>query len=278
MNISILLSAYNGELFLKDQIESILSQTNKQWCLYIRDDGSKDNTIDIINFYTKNYPAQIIQIKDEEGNLGSDQSFMKMLSVVDSEYYMFCDQDDIWLPFKIELTLKKIKEVEAVNPDKGILVFTNLAVVETDLKMINNSMWDYNKIDPENAKDFYKTTCLSTITGCTLMFNDAIRQAALPYPKVALMHDWWISLNAVHFGIVDYLNTSTVLYRQHANNVLGAKELDKNHYLRRLLSLTETMKDNFKVFKMLNALEFKVNFPKVFLTKIKILIKKITTK
>src|ERR1700744_365701 len=103
MSISILLSAYNGERFLKDQIESILAQTNKNWILYIRDDGSKDGTIGIVNFYAERYPHQIIKIEDNAGNLKSAGSFMHMLNNVSSEYYMFCDQDDVWLPFKIEI-------------------------------------------------------------------------------------------------------------------------------------------------------------------------------
>ena len=273
MSISILLSAYNGEQFLKDQIESILVQTNKSWVLYIRDDGSKDGTIGIINFYAERYPRQIIKIEDDAGNLKSAGSFMRMLENVSSEYYMFCDQDDVWLPFKIEITLNKIKELEAANPQKGVLVFTDLAVVGEDLETINGSMWNYNKIDPENAKDFYKTTCLSSITGCTLMFNNRIKEIVLPYPQAALMHDWWISLNAVHYGIVDYIDTPTVLYRQHANNVLGAEALSKNHYLKRLIFFWSTIKDNRKVLKMLKALKFEVSYSRFFFTKIKILIK-----
>ena len=273
MHIAILLSTFNGELFLKEQIESILVQTNKDWCLYIRDDGSKDNTLDIIAYYTDRYPDKIIELKDDIGNLKSAGSFMSLLNSIHADYYMFCDQDDVWLPFKIETTLIKIKETEAMFPNKGVSVFTDLAVVGPDLKIINESMWSYNQIDPENAKDFYKTTCLSSITGCTLMFNNLIKEKVLPYPKRALMHDWWISLNAVHYGIVDYVATSTVLYRQHANNVLGAEKSKRNHYSKRIIFFWTTIKDNIKVLKMLNSLKFEVNYAKFFFTKIKILLK-----
>ena len=104
--VSILLSTYNSEAFLQDQINSVLTQTIKDWVLYIRDDGSTDNTISIIDNYCKQYD-NIVFCRDGLSNLGAKNSFMTLLSQVDSTYYMFCDHDDVWLPFKIEKTLKK---------------------------------------------------------------------------------------------------------------------------------------------------------------------------
>ena len=124
--IAILMSTYNGECYLKDQIESILSQTYKDWILYIRDDGSTDRTIRIIKTYVGNYPDKIIYEYDRLGNLGSGRSFMKLLSSIDSDYYMFCDQDDVWLPSKIEKTYLKMKSLEMNHAHNAIAVFTNL--------------------------------------------------------------------------------------------------------------------------------------------------------
>jgi hypothetical protein len=101
-----------------------------------------------------------------------------------------------------------------------------------------------------------------------------MKQKVLPYPKVARMHDWWISLNAIHFGLVDYVSSPTIKYRQHNTNVLGAEELSKFHYLIKILSLKKVITDNIKVFKMLKALRFEINYFKVFFTKIKIILKK----
>lgn len=278
MNIAILLSTYNGALYLKDQIDSILLQTYTNWCLYIRDDGSKDNSVDIIDFYTRKYPDRIFKIQDDYGNLKSAVSFMKMLEVVDSDYYMFCDQDDIWLPFKIEKSLTRMKDIEIVNPNKSVLVFTDLSVVDSNLGIINSSMWAYSNINPDNAKNLYKTTCLSSVTGCTLMINKLLKQKVLPYPASARMHDWWISLNAVYYGIVDYITEPTIFYRQHDSNVLGADKLEKNHYLRRLIFLKKTISENIEVFKMLSALNFRINYVKVLIAKIKIILINIKNK
>ena len=100
--IAILMSTYNGERYLREQIDSLLNQTYKDWKLYIRDDGSTDETISIIESYVNDYPDLIVLLKDDLGNLGSARSFMRILSVVDADYYMFCDQDDVWLPNKVK--------------------------------------------------------------------------------------------------------------------------------------------------------------------------------
>jgi glycosyltransferase involved in cell wall biosynthesis len=272
MKISILLSTYNGELYLKEQIDSIFSQTVTDWLLYIRDDGSTDNTISIINDFIERFPEKISLMNDNLGNLRSASSFMQMLSQIDSDYYMFCDQDDVWLPFKIEKTLLKLNFLESKYSSKGVLIFTDLIVVDSNLKTIANSMWDYSRINPENAKNFYRTTCLSSVTGCTMMFNQHIKEMVLPYPKVARMHDWWISLNVAKCGVVDYVKEPTVLYRQHGLNVLGADKIIKNHYLKKALLLKNTIKENIEVLRMLRSLKFSKNYLKIYSTKIKIIL------
>ena len=273
MAIAILLSTHNGEFFLQEQLDSIISQTYSNWVLYIRDDGSTDGTLKIIERYIALFPKKIHLFSDSLGNLKSAASFMSMLSVVESDYYMFCDQDDVWLPFKIEMTYLKMEELEGKNLNKGALIFTDLMVVDSNLKLINSSMWNYSRINPDNAKDLYQTTCLSSVTGCTVMFNNQIKEKVLPYPKVARMHDWWITLNANQFGVVDYISAPTIQYRQHNSNVLGADQISKYHYLKKIKSLKSVINENIEVIKMLNALSFEINYFKVFWTKIKIIIK-----
>ena len=110
--IAILLSTYNGEAYLEAQLLSIISQTNTNWKLFIRDDGSIDKTHEIIKKYTAKFPNLIILITDEYGNLRSARSFMQLLQISQASYYMFCDQDDVWLPFKIQNSLNKMTELE----------------------------------------------------------------------------------------------------------------------------------------------------------------------
>ena len=102
--VAILMSTYNGERYLREQIDSLLNQTYKDWKLYIRDDKSTDGTVSIIEGYVRVYPDQIVYKSDGFGNLGAGCSFMQLLSSIDSDYYMFCDQDDVWMEDKIERT------------------------------------------------------------------------------------------------------------------------------------------------------------------------------
>ena len=265
--IAILMSTYNGELFLNKQINSLLNQTHINWTLYVRDDGSTDNTLNILKKYKKAYPFKINIIKDDLGNLTSAFSFMRLLSVVNADYFMFCDQDDVWLPFKIEKTYNKMKEIELTNQNKGALVFTNLTIVDSKLNILERSMWDFLNINPENAKNIYSAAVSSTVTGCTMMINKALKNKVIPYPKELLMHDWWVSLNATHFASIGYIKEPMIYYRQHDYNVMGANSSKSHNFLKKIFFIKNTLISNFNLFKMLNALPFKISYLSFFLKK-----------
>jgi glycosyltransferase involved in cell wall biosynthesis len=271
MKIAILLSTFNGEKFLETQIISLINQKNNDWHLYIRDDGSLDKTVEIVKRFCIKHPSLISFIEDSLGNIGSAASFMALLSTVDADYYMFCDQDDFWLENKIQVSLDRLVYMEMVNPGKPCLVFTDLTLVNDKLELLHRSMWEYSKINPENAKDFYKNICRSSVTGCTIMMNNHLKKRVLPYPMVALMHDWWVSLNACHYGKVDYISEPTMLYRQHEKNVLGAEIRERNHYLKKVLFIKETIKGNVRVLKIFKELNFDVNYLMFFIQKVKVI-------
>jgi rhamnosyltransferase len=105
-NIAILLSTYNGENYISEQINSIINQTNSNWTLYIRDDGSSDGTLDIITRFVTDY--ENIVLLDSSINIGTLESFIWLMQNVNSSYYMFCDQDDIWLPNKIDISFSEL--------------------------------------------------------------------------------------------------------------------------------------------------------------------------
>jgi glycosyltransferase involved in cell wall biosynthesis len=223
MEIAILLSTYNGEKYISDQLQSIISQSYTDWKLYIRDDGSFDNTNNIINNYKGLHPDKIFIINDNLGKLNSAKSFMTLLKNVESDFYMFCDQDDIWVYNKIELSLAKILNLQKLYGNVPALVFTDLIVVDENLKVLNSSLWNYSKIDPEHIRNFYKLATNSSVTGCTIIINDLLKKSSLPIPSRLLMHDWWLGLLACRVGVIDYITSGTVLYRQHSLNVLGAE-------------------------------------------------------
>lgn len=131
--IDILLSTYNGEKYLYAQIVSIQKQTMQNWRLLVRDDGSTDNTIDILESFALT-DKRILFLKDNKGNLGVVRSFEQLLYYSTANYIMFVDQDDVWLPNKIEHTLQAILKMETKEPDKSLLVFTDVFVVDSELK------------------------------------------------------------------------------------------------------------------------------------------------
>lgn len=273
MRLAILLSTYNGSEYLEEQINSIFSQTYNSWELYIRDDGSNDGTLDIINEYAALNRERVFLIKDNLGNVQSAISFMQLLDEVQADYYMFCDQDDFWLPSKIELTLLKMIETEKNNSGKGVLIFSDLTLVDNELNLIHESMWEYVGIDPEKSKNIYKVVNSSCVTGCTIMINNKLKEQVLPYPSEALMHDWWITLNAAFLGVVEYLNEPTVLYRQHNNNVLGVEVKEPFHYFIKFLHLKETINGNIRVIKALKKLRFNFNYAYFYLEKLKTILR-----
>lgn len=220
--VDILLATYNGEKYLPELIESIISQSYDNWNLIIRDDGSKDKTVDIINQYCKKYPNKIKFIEDVDKNIGVIQNFSRLMSYSEADYIMFSDQDDIWLSDKIKMCLDKISDEEAQNGKNfPLLVYTDLKVVDEKLNIISESFWKFKKIDPQKGSTLGTVLCHNVVTGCTIIFNKALKNLAKNIPEKVIMHDWWLTLLAICVGKISYIEKATILYRQHSNNTLG---------------------------------------------------------
>jgi glycosyltransferase involved in cell wall biosynthesis len=224
--IDILLSTYNGEQFLNEQIDSIISQTNTAWRLLIRDDGSTDKTHQIIQEYVDKYPDKICWInKDDVRNVGVIHSFELLLEFSTAPYFMFCDQDDVWLPEKIEKTWLLLQQHEQSNElFTPIIVHTDLQVVDVHLKPIHSSFFQMSGFQPERTHaNIHYALMFNCVTGCTMMGNSAVKTLVLPIEKMADMHDSWITRQVLlHKGKVITLHQPTMLYRQHGRNAVGA--------------------------------------------------------
>ena len=225
--IAILMSTYNGEKYLHEQIESFFSQTCSDWQLFARDDGSKDSTTDILLGYQTKNPGRVFFVNDIKDNLGAGRSFMHLLEVTAADYYMFSDQDDVWMNDKIERTLKKIQSIEKkYGKETPIGVFTDLTVVDSNLNVLMPSLWKGDNRHPEYTRNFYKQwTNRHATYGCTQMINRAAKNIVLPYRQfegVQGAHDNWVEYLLIKKGKYDYLDEPTILYRQHGTNVVGA--------------------------------------------------------
>lgn len=221
--VDILMSVYNGEKFLADQIDSLMRQTHENWRLIVRNDKSADSSVSILREYCNRYPEKLFMVADDRAQLGACQGFARLLQHASADYLMFCDQDDIWLPTKIELSLKEIMRLEAAHPGTPILVYTDLSVVDEKLNEIAESFWQYQGIDP-NDNSLNSLILGNVATGCTIIFNRRLKELAEPLPAEAIMHDWWFALVGSAHGKLSFLSDRTVLYRQHGNNDVGARE------------------------------------------------------
>ena len=268
--VAILLSTYNGELYLRDQIDSFFRQTYKNWQLFARDDGSKDSTVAILKEYGDKYPHKVHLLMDNGLNIGAGESFMHLLALVDAEYYMFSDQDDVWLDNKIEITLSKVQDLEKrYGADTGIGVFTDLTVVDEKLHVLMLSLWAGDNRHPEYVGNFYKQwTNRHASYGCTQMFNKSAKEMVLPYKQfegVMGAHDNWIEYILIKQGKYDFINTSTILYRQHGANVVGIN--GGKSYFSAICEIvrkpTLLFQKLAKDYKRTRLMPFYVSYPKV---------------
>ncbi|MGB8225666.1 MAG: glycosyltransferase family 2 protein [Sedimentisphaerales bacterium] len=223
--ISIIMATYNGEQYLSEQIKSILEQSNKEWQLIIRDDNSEDNTNEVIKKYTQKYPENIKLASDRDSHIGTSQNFLHLLNHADIDYVMFCDQDDVWLPDKIEITFNKMRVIEEkFGAAMPALIHTDLKVVDKNLNIVSDSFWKFQHLFPQRGKTLNRLLVQNVITGGTVMINKALKNKIKLLPEQIIMYDWWISLVTAAFGKIDYVPKATVLYRQHDSNNIGAKK------------------------------------------------------
>ena len=236
--IAILLSTYNGAAYLQAFLDSLSNQTCQEFTLFVRDDGSNDSTIEIIEQYAVLHPETIVI--DNLQNIGPKLSFGFSLkyAIQNSHiqyFVMFAYQDDIWLPEKIEMTLKQMKATEKENEEKPVLVHTDLKVVNHELELVSNSFWQYQQIDP--SKDsFHRLLVQNVITGCTMMINRQLAEKSIPIHQGAIMHDWWIGLVASVLGKIVPIHEALVLYRQHIDNNVGAKKFNLRYVIKKIFA------------------------------------------
>ncbi len=253
-NIAILLATYNGALFIQEQLNSLLSQSYPDWQLFIHDDGSTDNTPSILKEYASQHPR--IHILNYPPTGGACQNFMSLLNQVDAPYYMFCDQDDVWLPNKIEREMELMQQCEQQYPNKPIIIHSDLQVVDSALRTICSSFWKYEHIQLERYQRWedFSHGCLTT--GCTMLFNDKVKELSLPMSNSALMHDEWVTLCVIaHDGIIAPLLQATILYRQHNDNTLGAQNAVHRHSVKYLCShIGQILRANIAHYKQMKAI------------------------
>lgn len=219
MRVNILMSTYNGEKFVAEQIESIQKQTHTEWHLIIRDDGSTDKTCEIVGDFA-NKDSRIKLIRAE--NVGVIKSFYELIkNNNEADFYFFADQDDYWLPEKLTVMLAEAKKHDNRKP---VMYYTDLTVTDKVLNVTAKSMIR-SQSDHANTKLVQELT-ENTVTGGASMINHELAKLWQTTNDI-IMHDWYLALVAVALGELVYIDQPTHLYRQHDANVLGARTLSK---------------------------------------------------
>ena len=241
--LQILLATYNSSRFLREQLDSILAQDCRDFELLIRDGGSSDDTIGIIEDYRRNYPETIRFMGSSAAR--APENFTALLKSSTAPLIMFSDHDDVWKPDKVRLTLGKYREMEAeFGGGTPIMVFTDSEVVDIRLKPIAPSMFRYQNIDV-NAMTLNRLIVQNVPSGNTMLVNRALVELAQPIPPAAVMHDHWLTLVAATMGKFGYLPERTVSYRQHTDNFYGAASYSVLAFLGKLSFGREKIRRRF---------------------------------
>lgn len=226
MTISVLLATYNGEKYIREQIDSILRQTYQDFIIYISDDKSSDNTVHIIEEYKKNYPVKIQILEHDKSNGSAKGNFLFLLKNVESDVFLFCDQDDVWTPDHIEILVSKYEKLSKQEKTLPILIHTDLTVVDENLKVISESFFKYSNLPKKTSRNYF--FLMNNVTGCVCLVNNHLKEFVFKNSDVLnshidkiLMHDHFFAIIAEYFGKRIFIDEKTNLYRQHSNNVVG---------------------------------------------------------
>lgn len=221
--IAILLATFNGEQYLGEFLESLCSQTTRDFQIFARDDGSTDSTVAILDEYSRRLPIRILT---SDGRLGPALGFLRILEEAGDQFdcYLFADQDDYWYHDKVA----RAKAALAEHVDHVALYCTRLEYVDDRLNHLKYSRIP-RMLSLENA------AVENVVTGCTAAITNRTRKEILAAkPTDLVMHDWWLYLYCVSFGRVIYDPAPSIKYRQHQGNVFGAATNALDDILRRL--------------------------------------------
>lgn len=234
--IDIVMATYNGEKYIREQLDSILNQTCRDIRVIVRDDGSKDGTVGIVREYAAKHPETVVLVQDDAKCGSSRSNFMQAMKYATADYIMFSDQDDFWLPDKVQGTFDRMLAIEReIGRDKPVLVFGSYRPVDEALNDLGGNAAD--RQEAAYKLGFTNLLVQNYVNGCLMMVNRALADMMGDYDDAILMHDWWAALIAAGCGRVEHIDRVQMLYRQHGGNVVGSVNVRSFRY--RLRKLTD---------------------------------------
>lgn len=241
MKISVAMATYNGERFLREQLDSLLCQVCLPFELVVCDDLSTDSTVSIVKEFSCIAPFDV-RIFTNSKNLGYLKNFEQVISLCRGDYIALSDQDDIWDHNKLAILSRSI--------NGALLIHSDAIVIDAAGRIVSDSYFKYsNKYIECNFKRYVFG---NNVTGCTTLFKADLVKKIIPIHKNFVFHDWWIALHAAYFGRIVYVSRPLVKYRQHLNNISGPNipksrcvispiEVRDSFYLKRKLQLASLL-------------------------------------
>jgi glycosyltransferase involved in cell wall biosynthesis len=254
--VSVAIATYNGASYIKEQLDSILTQTYLVYEIIIVDDCSSDETWNILVQYATNNSK--IKIFRNETNLGGTKSFEKTICACRGDYIALADQDDVWLPEKIATLIEQIGD--------NWLIHSDAFVVDANLNVLHRS---YSSLKSNLNGDFVKYLIMNDVTGCTVLFSRQLVEKCFPIPDGYYVHDHYLALMASFFNKITYCDKPLIFYRQHSANQIGSSKLkDYAAWQKRSLDFvnscnallsTKTFERNLDVRQALSYYEARLN-------------------
>lgn len=263
-DVNIILATYNGEKYLREQLDSIMALDHDSFVLNVCDDCSTDSTVEIVREYIEKFPEKI-RLTVNEHNMGSTLSFLNNLYRVNkenpSDYYMFCDQDDVWMSDKILISKNVMSKIERWRTkSRPILVFNDALVVDRELNYLDRSFYRSNRLKVRKT-GFPRMLMENKCIGCTMFMNKALVDLLGETGPDIRYHDWWMALIASAFGTVRFVKAPTIMYRQHGNNQVGQTTMGE--YIKKRSSDKDDVRDRLKSTYRQAAFFKKIYFDKL---------------
>ncbi len=243
-SVTVFMSTYNGEKYLKEQIHSILGQSDVQVTLLVRDDGSRDGTLDILQQFANKGELRYVTGK----NLGYGKSFLHLFKHVESktDYYAYADQDDYWLDNKLISAIEKLDEVQS---EKGKIYFSDLTVVDENLEETGRKTFDNLIISVGSV------LVRQRVAGCTMVFDDTLYEHARKIDfddyQFHISHEWIYLLCLAMGGKATYDQASYIKYRRHSSTTTSLGRGVKARLKREFKQYNSTKWDKSELCKVL---------------------------
>lgn len=230
--VSIVMATFNGEKYLREQLDSILNQDYRHLEVIVVDDASTDSTLSILEEYRQR--DQRISYTCAENNAGASASFELALGMIAGEFIVFSDQDDLFETRKVSVLVEALR----ANPNRD-MVATDLCLIDAAGGIIADSMWQHQRLRVKEGKPFKQLLYMNFVTGCAMMIRRRLLEIALPFPADCMVHDWWLAVvccSARGGGLV-LVKQPLTLYRQHGANSIGTHQVSLQNSIKRVTNL-----------------------------------------